>query len=101
MIQGSAADIFKKAMVDADKKGLFDILPLHLIVHDEDDVSVPYTKEGTEALRELQITMEQAIPLKVPVLVGCDMGLNWGSVREHDYIDGKYVMNPIDLGKEK
>ncbi len=90
LIQGTAADIFKKAMVDAYEKGLFESLPLHLIVHDEDDVSVPYTKEGTEALRELQITMEQAIPLKVPVLVGCDIGTNWGNVKENDYIDGEY-----------
>lgn len=97
LIQGTAADIFKKALVDADKKGLFNILPLHLVVHDEDDVSVPYTKEGTEALRELQLTMENAIPLKVPILVGCDLGLNWRTVQEHDYVDGKYIMKPKDL----
>lgn len=90
VIQGTAADIFKQAMVDADKKGLFDVVPLHIVVHDEDDVSVPYTKEGTEALRELQVTMQDAIKLKVPVLVGCDIGKDWGSVEEHRWVDGKY-----------
>lgn len=95
LIQGTAADIFKQALVDSDKKGLFDVLPLHLIVHDEDDVSVPYTKEGTEALRELQVTMEQAIPLKVPVLVGCDIGTTWGNVKEHDFIDGEYRLKEV------
>ena len=94
VIQGTAADIFKKALLDADEKGLFNTLPLHLIVHDEDDVSVPRTKEGTEALRELQVTMEDAIKLKVPVLVGCDIGENWGSVKEHDWIDGEYKEIP-------
>jgi DNA polymerase-1 len=77
LIQGSAADVMKKAIVDADDKGLFDTLPLHLTVHDELDVSVPRTAEAVEAVDELRHTMEAAIKFDVPILVDCHMGSNW------------------------
>ena len=77
LIQGSAADIMKLAMVQAHKKGLFDVLMPHLTVHDEIDVSVPPTKEGDEALKELHYTMEHAIELEVPLKVDCNTGENW------------------------
>jgi DNA polymerase-1 len=78
VIQGSAADQIKKAMVDCDKAGIWDALPLHLTVHDELDVSVPRTKEGQEAFREMVGLMEKAIPLKVPVKADWKIGSNWG-----------------------
>lgn len=77
LIQGSAADVMKKAIVDADEKGLFDTLPLHMTVHDELDVSVPKTKEGEEALHELKHTMETTIEFDVPLLVDVHVGANW------------------------
>lgn len=79
LIQGSAADIMKKSIVDAHKKGLFDILKLHLIVHDEPDVSVPRTREGIQAYKELQETMQTAITLKVPVIAEAQIGPSWGT----------------------
>lgn len=77
LIQGSAADVIKKAIVDAESKGLFDELLLHLTVHDELDVSEPNTKAGKEATEELKITMENAVKFDVPVLVECHKGKNW------------------------
>lgn len=77
LIQGSAADIMKKAMVDAWQAGLFDALIPHITVHDELDVSVPPTQEGKEALSELKRAMEQCVTLKVPLIVDVHTGQNW------------------------
>lgn len=77
LIQGSAADVMKKAIVDADKAGLFDELVLHLTVHDELDVSVPYNNTAASALEELKHTMEHAVEFSVPILVDCHVGANW------------------------
>lgn len=77
LIQGSAADIMKKAMVDSWKLGVYDVLKPHLTVHDELDVSVPQTKEGTEALELLKHTMEHCVTLKVPLIADCHVANNW------------------------
>lgn len=77
LIQGTAADIMKKGMVDAWNKGLFEVLPPHITVHDEIDVSVPQTPEGQEALAELKNTMETCVKLKVPLRVDCHTAINW------------------------
>ncbi len=77
LIQGTAADIMKKAMVDSWKAGVYDVLKPHLTVHDELDVSVPRTPEGKEAVELLQRTMETCVSLKVPLLVDCHIANNW------------------------
>jgi DNA polymerase I-like protein with 3'-5' exonuclease and polymerase domains len=77
LIQGSAADVMKKAIVDAHKAGLFDELKLHMTVHDELDVSVAKTPAGKEAMEELKQTMEKAVEFDVPLLVDCHTGNNW------------------------
>ena len=83
LIQGSAADLLKKAMYDAYNKGLFNVLIPHLTVHDELDISVPIKKEGFEALDELKSVMEKAIILKVPVIVSVETGQSWGEVEKY------------------
>lgn len=77
LIQGGAADIMKKAIVDCYKAGIFDVLKLHITVHDELDTSNPKTKEAEEASKEMDHLMETAVPLKVPVLVDSHTGANW------------------------
>lgn len=77
LIQGSAADLFKKGMADAYAAGIFNVLIPHMFVHDEVDNSVPQTKEGYEALAELEYLMEKAIALDVPVKVDTHTGTNW------------------------
>jgi DNA polymerase-1 len=80
VIQGSAADLMKKAMVDCYEAGLYNILFLHLTVHDELDNSVPKTKEGKEAFYEQIHIMETAIKFKVPIIVDHVLAKNWGEV---------------------
>jgi DNA polymerase I-like protein with 3'-5' exonuclease and polymerase domains len=82
LIQGSAADIMKKSMVDAHKAGVFNVLYPHLVVHDEWDCSMPRTKEGREAGLELKRIMETCVPLRVPVIADFEMGKNWGELED-------------------
>jgi DNA polymerase I-like protein with 3'-5' exonuclease and polymerase domains len=82
LVQGSAADLNKKAIVDADKAGLFEVLTPHITVHDELGVSIPRTRIGMEAYKELKHVMETAVTLKVPVVAGAEIGDSWGSTKE-------------------
>jgi DNA polymerase I-like protein with 3'-5' exonuclease and polymerase domains len=82
LIQGSAADIMKKAMVDAYKAGLFNVLYPHISVHDELDCSMSKTKEGYEAGKELKNIMENCVKLRVPILADGEIGENWGNLKE-------------------
>jgi DNA polymerase I-like protein with 3'-5' exonuclease and polymerase domains len=72
LIQGSAADMTKKAMVNLHKEG---IIP-HIQVHDELDISV---KDDKEARQIVQI-MESAVELEVPNKVDYESGDNWGEI---------------------
>lgn len=78
---GTGADIMKSAMVKAYKDGVFNILPIHITVHDELGVSIPHNKQAYEALAELKNIMETVIPLKVPLKVDVKTNFNsWGEV---------------------
>jgi len=72
LIQGSAADQTKKAMIDIFKEG---ITPL-IQVHDELDISV-YSEDQKKKIIEI---MENTIPLRVPSKIDCEMGPSWGEV---------------------
>jgi len=72
VIQGSAADMTKKAMLDLYKEG---ILP-HIQIHDELDISI----DGNED--KIKEIMENAVDLEIPNKVDCDAGPNWGSTQE-------------------
>ena len=74
LIQGSAADMTKKAMLDLYKEG---IIP-HIQVHDELDISVESDKQ---AKRIIEI-MEEAVDLEVPNKVDYESGPNWGTIKE-------------------
>ncbi len=81
VIQGSAADIMKKAMLNVsreiDKRGLKSTLTLQ--VHDELIFEVPH-----DELREMEAlvaeTMEEAIVLSVPMRVSIETGVSWGEM---------------------
>ena len=73
LIQGSAADMTKKAMVDLYKEGHL----AHIQIHDELDFSV---ESETQADKIKQI-MEQAVELKVPNKVDYESGPNWGEIK--------------------
>jgi DNA polymerase I-like protein with 3'-5' exonuclease and polymerase domains len=72
LIQGSAADMTKKAMVDLYEKG---IIP-HIQIHDE--LCFSTTDHESEMIRE---TMEQTIPLEVKNKVDYESGPNWGTIK--------------------
>ena len=72
LIQGSAADMTKKAMINLHKEG---IIP-HVQVHDELDISV---KDDKEAKQIVQI-METSVTLEVPNKVDYEAGDNWGNI---------------------
>jgi len=74
LVQGSAADMTKKAMVLLHEKG---IIP-HIQIHDELCVSIK--DEKTRIM--VQKTMEEAIILKVNNKVDYEYGPNWGSLKE-------------------
>ena len=74
LIQGSAADMTKKAMLDLYKEG---IIP-HIQIHDELDLSIENDKQ---AKRVVEI-MENAVTLEVPNKVDYDSGKNWGSIND-------------------
>lgn len=81
LLQGSAADIMKKAMVEVWKSGVCDTLGAPLLtVHDELNFSVPQTKEGTEAILEVRRLMETAVPMVVPTICDFERGPDWGHV---------------------
>jgi DNA polymerase I-like protein with 3'-5' exonuclease and polymerase domains len=85
LLQGSAADLMKKAMHDIYKAGLYDVLKPHATVHDEIDVSVPKTKEGIEAAREHNNLMETCLTLKVPIKAEAEVGPNWADIVEFEW----------------
>lgn len=79
-LQGSSADLIKKAQRDAKRAGLTArgaLGPLLLTVHDELGSSVPRTRIGDEAGRELTRIMEKALTISVPIVVESGRGRNW------------------------
>ena len=73
LIQGSAADMTKKAMVDLYKEG---ITP-HIQVHDELDISI----ESADHADKIKQIMEGAVALEVPNKVDYESGANWGNIK--------------------
>ena len=74
LIQGSAADQTKKAMVLLYKEGL---LPL-IQIHDELAMSVP--DEATA--KKIEEIMSECVQLHVPSVVDAEFGPNWGTLKE-------------------
>lgn len=74
VIQGSAADQLKKAIVMLRRMNI--IVPL--IVHDEGDLSV--LRGSTEFIAKIKQVMEEAVPLSMPVIAELKMGADWGAV---------------------
>ena len=74
LIQGSAADMTKKAMVLLYEKG---IVP-HIQIHDELCVSI----KDHETRTMVQNIMEKAMELEINNKVDCESGPNWGNIDE-------------------
>jgi DNA polymerase I-like protein with 3'-5' exonuclease and polymerase domains len=74
LIQGSAADMTKKTMVDLRSEGILPMIQLH----DELDISI----ESTEQAKKVKEIMENCVELKVPNKVDYEVGDNWGDISE-------------------
>jgi DNA polymerase I-like protein with 3'-5' exonuclease and polymerase domains len=72
LIQGSAADMIKKAMLDLYKEK---IIPL-IQIHDELNISI---KDKAESDKVIEI-MENAVSLEVPNKVDYEKGKHWGEI---------------------
>lgn len=81
LLQGSAADLMKRAMVDAWEAGIYDVLVPHLTVHDELNQSVPDTTEGKEAFEELRRIMETCMELDIPIRADGTLGHDWNEAK--------------------
>jgi len=84
LIQGSAADMTKQAMVNLREAG---IIPM-IQIHDELNISFKNEKQADE-IKEI---MEQAVPLKVPNKVDFEDGECWGDIMNNreEVIDEDY-----------
>ena len=72
LIQGSAADMTKKAMLDLYKNGIV----AHVQIHDELCISV---KDQEQADKIVEI-MQNAVTLEVPNKVDCELANTWGEI---------------------
>jgi DNA polymerase I-like protein with 3'-5' exonuclease and polymerase domains len=74
LIQGSAADQVKKAMIECAKQNFIPLIQ----IHDELCFSIPYERLEP-ACKQIKKIMEHCIPeLKVPSKVDIATGMNWG-----------------------
>ena len=81
VLQGSAADYLKEVMLQCLETGLFDETGVpRLTVHDELDFSDPGGKD--KYFDEIKRVFENAIKLRVPVLVEEEIGTDWGHLKK-------------------
>ena len=78
LIQASAADMTKQAMVDVCEAGFIPMLQ----VHDE----LAFSVDSSEQAKELAEIMENAVPLQVPNKCDVEVGPSWGECE--DLTDG-------------
>lgn len=83
IIQGSAADIIKIAMIRIQSK--LDSLGSRLVLQVHDELVFEYPLEEESVLLQLvRNEMEKALPLKVPLKVTVKKGQNWGELSPLD-----------------
>ena len=73
LIQGSSADMTKKAMLDLYDEGIV----AHITVHDELDFSV----ENDVQANKYRDIMENCVDISVPLKVDVELGPNWGEIK--------------------
>ena len=72
LIQGSAADMTKKAMINLRQEGLTPMIQMH------DELNVSF--QNDEEADKIKEIMEQAVPLKIPNKVDFEDGECWGDI---------------------
>jgi DNA polymerase I-like protein with 3'-5' exonuclease and polymerase domains len=74
LIQGSSADMTKKAMVDLYEEGII----AHIQVHDELNCSI----DSDDQKNKIKEIMENTVELKVPLKVDAEIGPSWGEIKK-------------------
>lgn len=84
-IQGSAADLMKKAMIDIDQQVLKKNPECQLLLQIHDDLvfEIPDDKETLDScIHQIKTIMCTVYPLLVPVEVDVKVGKNWGEMEK-------------------
>ena len=77
-LQGSAADIIKKAMIDVDQWIGVNNPDIKMIMQVHDELIFEVKKEfAVDALNEIVKLMECSVKLKIPLIVDANQGTNW------------------------
>ncbi|MDC3152625.1 DNA polymerase I [SAR86 cluster bacterium] len=77
-LQGSAADIIKKAMLDIDELLLNELLDVQMIMQVHDELVFECPKNKADAvMKKMKDTMEDTVELKIPLIADAAIGLNW------------------------
>ena len=78
VIQGTAADLIKKAMVDVDEALAAGSLEARVILQVHDELVFEAPNSEVEAVSRLaRDTMQDVHPLRVPLVVDVGTGANW------------------------
>lgn len=81
LLQGSAADLIKRAMIAVHPLLDWEDRILHLTVHDELDFSVPKGSAGLKFAKMVKEVM-QDFDIKAPIICEPEIGPNWGSTKK-------------------
>lgn len=82
VVQGSAADLIKVAMVNVQRKIDRDNLPVKMLLQIHDELVFETPLQGADARADaLCAEMEGAMKLKVPLKVECGIGQDWLSAK--------------------
>ena len=77
-IQGSAADLIKKAMIEIQMFIEQENLETAMLLQVHDELVFEVREDQAESLMlKIKEIMEDAVKLKVPVVVDCGIGMNW------------------------
>ena len=78
VVQGSAADLIKRAMVNIQRRIDAEHRPLQMLLQVHDELVFEMHRSDVEQQSEfIRQEMENAIPLAVPVKVDIGWGANW------------------------
>jgi hypothetical protein len=96
----------KKAVVMLDERGLLEVFPLYLLVHDEIDFGIPKTIAAISRLPEIQNIMENTFPMAVPIRVDPEVGPDWGhvkgrTVKQKKVVAGKEIVVEKAISMER
>jgi DNA polymerase-1 len=77
-LQGSAADIIKKAMLDIDELLLNEMSEVQMIMQVHDELVFECPKNKADAVMEkMKDTMEKTVELNIPLIAEAAIGSNW------------------------